>query len=262
MRRKFGIGDAVAWALAAIAPVWAVAPMGIDLGGFGKAGVAGTNRPGSILDAFKSNQKVLQEIPNTTFAQTVKNLPVRQGRPAERYNRRKFGQRWADEDRNGCDTRNDILARDMRQVTYKPGTRNCVVLSGVLQDPYTGKVINFVRGNRTPEAVQIDHVVALADAWASGADKWDGPRRQKFANDPLNLLAVDGPANQAKSAYAADRWLPPDADYRCAYVARQVRIKQVWGLTVTADEQRTMALTASECPSQQLPAGPTLALAH
>lgn len=261
MRRRFGIGDLVAWLLAAALVVWAVAPLGLDLGGFCKAGAAGANRPGSIVDTFKTNDQVLKEVPNTDFAQAVKSLPVRQWRQTKKYNRHEFGQRWADEDHNGCDTRNDILSRDMKNVVYRPNTRNCVVLSGQLQDPYTGKVINFVRGQHSSEAVQIDHVVALADAWASGADGWDPARRQKFANDPLNLLAVDGPANQAKSAYAANKWLPPDVDYRCAYVARQVRIKQVWGLSVTADEQRTMALTASECPSQQLPPGPTLATA-
>ena len=112
--------------------------------------------------------------------------------PVPQYSRDQFGQRWADVDRNGCDTRNDVLKRDLHDLQMKRSSPQCVVVSGVLNDPYTGRQIDFQRGEDSSEAVQIDHVVALANAWKSGAWQWDAVRRQDFANDPFNLLAVDG----------------------------------------------------------------------
>lgn len=142
---------------------------------------------------------------------------------ASPYERANFGQRWADVDRNGCDTRNDELAAWMREITYKPNTRNCVVLHGLLEDPYTGRTITFTRGEGTSEAVQIDHLWPLAAAWQRGADHWSERRRLEFANDPLNLTPVDGPTNQSKSD-SGPEWLPPNADYRCTYAARLVLV--------------------------------------
>ncbi len=175
-------------------------------------------------------------------------LQVRQVRKAPTsYNREAFGERWADVDTNGCDTRNDVLARDLRDVKLKKGS-SCVVASGVLEDPYTGQEISFTRGASTSEAVQIDHVVALSDAWSSGAWKWNAKERERFANDPVNLLAVEGKANQDKGAAAADRWLP-DTHFQCAYVQRQIAVKTKWHLTVTAAERDAMAyVLAYRCP--------------
>ncbi len=124
------------------------------------------------------------------------------------YDRDLFGQSWADTDRNGCDTRNDTLRRDLKQITFREGTRDCVVMSGVLADPLTGRTIRFTEADA--DAVQIDHVVSLSDAWQKGARRWDPGKRLAFANDPLNLMAVDGPTNGSKSDSDAASWLPPN----------------------------------------------------
>ena len=163
------------------------------------------------------------------------------------YSRDQFGQRWADVDRNGCDTRNDVLKRDLHDLQMKRSSPQCVVVSGVLNDPYTGRQIDFQRGEDSSEAVQIDHVVALANAWKSGAWQWDAVRRQDFANDPFNLLAVDGAANQDKGASSADQWLPSNSAYQCAYVQRQIAVKTSWGLGVTRAEKKAMTSVLERC---------------
>ncbi|WP_307033718.1 DUF1524 domain-containing protein [Arthrobacter sp. B3I4] len=174
-------------------------------------------------------------------------LAVKGRAPKTGYSRDQFGQAWADVDRNGCDTRNDTLRRDLTAVALKAGTRDCVVLSGALNDPYTAKLINFVRGNSTSTAVQIDHVVALSDAWQKGAQQLSPAQRLAFANDPLNLLAVDGPANMQKSDGDAATWLPPNKSYRCAYVARQISVKASYALWVTQAEHDAMARVLADC---------------
>ena len=128
----------------------------------------------------------------------LETIPVKGRAPKTGYTREEFGPAWADVDRNGCDTRNDILARDLEGETFKPGTQNCVVATGMLADKYTGTTINFVRGNSTSTAVQIDHLVALSDAWQKGAQQLSADQRKELANDPLNLMAADGPTNGAK----------------------------------------------------------------
>lgn len=191
-------------------------------------------------------------LPDTAVVRALASLTVRGHEKVPRYQRSAFGQTWADVDRNGCDTRNDILARDLRNTTFRPGTHRCVVTSGQLLDPYTGKTINFVKGQKTSEAVQIDHVVALANAWQSGAWRWDAHRREEFANEPRNLLAVDGPANQEKSADDAAHWLPANSDFQCVYVTTQIQVKSAWGLSVTSEEKDAMARVLANCP---LPVG-------
>ncbi|MCD4550115.1 MULTISPECIES: HNH endonuclease family protein [unclassified Schaalia] len=194
-----------------------------------------------------------RDIASTDTGTMLMSLPVREDNTRQkipRYDREAFGARWADIDHNGCDTRNDILSRDLSQVTYKKGTKNCVVLSGKLQDPYTGQLIDFERGNETSKKIQIDHIVPLANAWASGAWEWDEATREKFANDPENLLAVDGPANQEKSAKTADEWLPKNKDFHCDYVKRQVKVKYAWKLSVTNAERDAIAnVLHSQCPT-------------
>lgn len=165
---------------------------------------------------------------------------------AKKYDRAAFGPAWADTDHNGCDTRNDVLARDLTGATVKPGTKNCVVLTGTLDDPYTAARISFERGPRSAD-VQIDHVVALSNAWNSGASSWDLAQRTKFANDPANLLAVDGPANQSKSASNAAQWLPENTGYHCVYAARQIAVKSIYQLTVTKAEARALGSALSSC---------------
>jgi hypothetical protein len=169
------------------------------------------------------------------------------------YTRAQFGQSWADVNRNGCDTRNDILTRDLIDEIYKSGTRNCVVLSGLLPDPYSGESISFVRGNITSMEVQIDHVVALSDAWQKGAQKLSIVMRTALANDPLNLLAVKGRLNSQKGDGDAATWLPPLKSYRCAYVARQIAVKTKYSLWVTTAEKAAIKGILEKCPEQLVP---------
>nr|WP_298805164.1 HNH endonuclease family protein [uncultured Pseudokineococcus sp.] len=180
-------------------------------------------------------------------------LEVRERDPRAGYDRELFGERWADVDGNGCDTRNDVLRRDLDDVDLD--RRNgCLVWSGVLVDPYSGVVVDFERGPDTSPEVQVDHVVALSDAWQKGAREWDAETREAFANDPLNLLAVDGDVNEAKSDGDAATWLPPERSVRCAYVARQVAVKATYSAWVTADERDAVARVLADCPGEPVPA--------
>lgn len=188
-----------------------------------------------------------------TLTQVIGQIPVKGRAPKTGYSRVQFGQAWADVDRNGCDTRNDILKRDLTGVVFKAKTRNCVVLSGVLHDPYSGSNINFLRGNTTSSEVQIDHVVALSNAWQTGAFKLSITQRTLLANDPLNLLAVQGRLNSQKGDGDAATWLPPLKSYRCAYVARQVAVKVKYGLWLTKPEKTAILSILSKCPNQILP---------
>lgn len=169
-------------------------------------------------------------------------LPVKGRAPMTGYARTQFGDGWADVDGNGCSTREDVLARDLTDLSLD----GCTVLSGTLVDPYSGVTDAFVRG---PDSalVQIDHVVALADAWQKGAQQWSVTRREKFANDQLNLLAVDGGVNQAKGAGDAATWQPPDRDYRCPYAIRQIGVKARYGLWVTTAESDALRRELGRC---------------
>lgn len=183
----------------------------------------------------------------------LESLPVKGRSPMTGYSREAFGQAWSDDvtvegGHNGCDTRNDILRRDLEVVEVKPGTHGCVVLSGTLVDPYSGREIAFERGAQTSRAVQIDHVVALANAWVTGAQFLDEPTRRNLANDPLNLLAVDGGLNQQKGAGDAATWLPPNKGFRCEYARRQVEVKARYGLWVTPAEKEALAGLLTTCP--------------
>ncbi|WP_278859137.1 GmrSD restriction endonuclease domain-containing protein [Rothia dentocariosa] len=176
----------------------------------------------------------------------LNTLPVKGRAPKTGYSRAQFGDAWSDIDHNGCDTRNDILNRDLTAKQHK-NSRGCVVISGILNDPYTGKVINFMRGKDTSEQVQIDHVVALSDAWQSGAQEISAQERLQLANDPENLLAIDGPANQQKSDSDAATWLPANASFRCSYVARQIRVKAKYHLWVKPAEKEAMINVLTPC---------------
>jgi len=180
--------------------------------------------------------------------EALKSLAVKGRAPKTGYSRAQFGDGWAIS--GGCDTRNKILYRDLIDAKVD---KKCSVNSGILNDPYTGKTINFVRGSKTSGAVQIDHVVALSDAWQKGAQKLSLERRTELANDPLELLAVDGQANQQKSDGDAATWLPPNKAFRCQYVARQVAVKQKYVLWVTRAEFNVISTILSGCAGQRLP---------
>ena len=188
-----------------------------------------------------------------TASSVLSTLPVKGRAPKTGYARAQFGQTWADVDRNGCDTRNDMLKRDLTNIVYKVKTRECVVLSGVLIDRYSGETINFVRGNVTSMEVQIDHVVALSNAWQTGAFKLTVLQRTALANDPMNLFAVKGRLNSQKGDGDAATWLPPLKSFRCAYVAQQIAVKAKHSLWVTAPEKEAMVRILTACPKQLLP---------
>jgi len=177
----------------------------------------------------------------------LENIPVKGRAPKTGYSRDEFGPAWADTDHNGCDTRNDILARDLESETFTLGTQNCVVATGTLADRYTGMTINFVRGNDTSSQVQIDHIVALSDAWQKGARQLSPDQRKQLANDPLNLMAADGPTNSAKGDKDAATWLPPNRAFRCEYVARQTAVKAKYQLWVTPAEHDAIAGILDTC---------------
>jgi hypothetical protein len=179
----------------------------------------------------------------------LETLPVKGRAPKTGYSRNQFGPQWTDVDRNGCDTRNDILKRDLTSVIFRERTRECVVESGTLQDLYSGQTIYFQRGEKTSALVQIDHVVALSNAWQTGIFQATLKVRTNFANDPLNLMAVKGSLNSQKGDGDAATWLPPNKTYRCDYVSRQIQVKVKYGLWVTKPEKEAMSriLQSAEC---------------
>ena len=163
------------------------------------------------------------------------------------YDRDAYGSGWKDPDRNGCDARNDTLARDLTAVTFAPGTHECVVLTGTLDDPYSGARIAFLRGNTTSDDVQIDHVVPLSWAWSHGAARWSDDRRVLFANDPLNLRAVDGPTNGSKSDSGPAEWMPPATEYACTYVESFLAVLVAYDLGVDEADRAAMRSTLASC---------------
>jgi hypothetical protein len=172
--------------------------------------------------------------------------------PKTGYDRDLFSDGWGDI--GECDTRNYILRRDLKSITWRSSPR-CTVSTGILNDPYTAKKIYFVRGVGTSNAVQVDHVVAVSDAWQKGAQKLSSRLRYAFYNDPLNLLAVDGPTNSQKSDSDAASWLPPNRKYWCSYVSRQIAVKYKYKLWVTSAEKSSMVRVLKTCPNQLVPRG-------
>ena len=172
-------------------------------------------------------------------------LPVKGPAPATGYDRSgDFGSAWLDVDRNGCDTRNDVLARDLSDVVR---SGPCRVLSGELVSPYTGATIDFVRGNTTSTAVQIDHVVALENVWRTGGQQLTQDERQALANDPENLFAVDQHSNAQKRSGDAATWLPANTAFRCTYVEHQVAIKTTYRLWVVPAEHDAIERVLARC---------------
>jgi hypothetical protein len=169
--------------------------------------------------------------------------------PKTDYSREQFGGSWARID--DCDMRNFILARDLTETTFV--TPSCKVASGILADPYSGTTMPFSRGADTSDDIQIDHVVALSDAWQKGAQQLTYEQRVALANDPLELLAVDGNLNQQKADSDAASWLPPNKSYRCQYVSRQIAVKKKYSLWVTRSEYDAMADVLRSCPEQLIP---------
>lgn len=182
----------------------------------------------------------------TAVSTLLETIPVSDASGAIDYDRDAFGQAWSDTDHNGCDTRNDVLARDLTGETFKPGTRDCVVLTGTLADPFTGTTIQFVRGQGTSEQVQIDHTIPLSLAWRHGASSWTTEQREIFANDLANLSAVDGNSNASKSDKGPSEWLPT-LDYQCEYVTRFAYLTSKYSLTIARSDASTIAGILPTC---------------
>ena len=183
-------------------------------------------------------------------ALTALNQLEVKGRAAKTgYTRAQFPH-WSDPDRNGCDARNDTLKRDLTNITYKVGTRDCKVVGGQLLDPFSGKSLTF---SSTKSNIDIDHLVALSNAWQTGAAYFDKAKRTQIANDPLNLLAVDAKLNRQKGDSDAATWLPPAKSFRCEYVAAQIAVKVKYSLWLTAPEKSAMSRVLESCPDQLLP---------
>ncbi|MEN4463692.1 HNH endonuclease family protein [Mycolicibacterium conceptionense] len=213
--------------------------------------VARTRERGSVSQPSAQPPVPSQRTPGFDHARMLlAGLPVKGWDRHTDYARFRFGEAWSDDvnvefGRNGCNTRDDILRRDLAQLTVRPGT--CYAGTGVLHDPYTGVEIPFTRGPDTSGAVQIDHLVSLSDAWYKGARAWDPQRRMDFANDPRNLIAVAAQPNFDKAFRDAASWLPPNLAFRCEFVARQVEVKTVYGLWVSAKEKHAMETVLGNC---------------
>ncbi len=172
----------------------------------------------------------------------VDDLEIKGRAPKTGYSRTQFSDGWKIID--GCSVRERILTRDLVSRTTD---NECTVLSGVLHDPYSGRTVSFTRGRETSDDVQIDHVIALSNAWQTGAQQLTSTQRDRFSNDPLNLLAVDGSLNQQKSDGDAATWLPPNKSFRCSYIQRQVKVKLKYDLWTTPPENKAMRLVLSQC---------------
>jgi hypothetical protein len=211
----------------------------------GGANVANNNSASNEASTTSQQTNSNEPLATTILAK----LPIKGRAPSTGYSREKFGGAWANE--GTCTMRDKILTRDLTDVKFKNDT--CEVASGILQDPYTGEIINFTRGVETSSAVQIDHVVAIGNAWQTGAQQISQAEREQMYNDPLELLAVDGSANQQKSDGDAATWLPANKSFRCQYVARQIAVKQKYSLWVTSAEHDAISRILASCPDERLP---------
>lgn len=174
-------------------------------------------------------------------------LPIGNGSAVAPYDRDAFGQQWADTDRNGCDTRNDILRRDLIDVVVKPGTHGCVAYSGAFVDPYSGRTMHFERGAGNAGELHIDHIVSLSNAWHRGAAAWSAEQRLEFANDPSNLVVTFGDINMGKGAGDAGSWLPVDSGMHCGFAVNVIEVKDTYGLAVSTEERAGLNEALGTC---------------
>lgn len=215
------------------------------LSGFGKPKLT------AETSSTKSPQPFSSQLQLTALQTQLAALSIKGRAPKTGYSRELFGPAWADVNQNGCDTRNDILTRDLTYVIYRAGTQNCVVESGNFYDPYTATQLEFVKTVNSSE-IEIDHIVSLSDAWQKGAQKWNSELLRQFANDPLNLVATTKNANRQKSDSDAASWLPPNKEIRCAFVARQIAVKSAYQLWISQAEFDAMQKVLSSCPNQPI----------
>lgn len=206
-----------------------------------------------ILDRLGINrQPTVQSInpnDNTLAINALSRLDIKPTLSGDDYERKQFGSTWADW--RDCNVRQKILNRDI--INIKVDKNGCTVISGILNDPYTGQEIKLNSKSAASKKVQIDHVVALSNAWQTGAKNWNSDKRKQLANDDLELIAVSSQANQEKSDSDASSWLPSNRNFRCRYIARQIAVKLKYQLWITAQEHSTMAKILSGCPDEPLP---------
>jgi hypothetical protein len=213
----------------------------VGAGGCGELPAIGVPTP---TPTAPSKSDVVPPAQVTAAKAQLAKLTVARARPGGYQRTRDFGPAWSvDVDRNGCGTRDDILRRDLRDVRLRG---RCTVVAGVLADPYTGRTVTFAKADA--DAVQVDHVVALAAAWALGARDWRQDQRERFANDPLNLLATTAAANQGKGDDTPAEWLPRQG-YRCAYAVRWVQVSARYRLAVTPADRATLTALLAGCPA-------------
>ncbi|WP_406158123.1 HNH endonuclease family protein [Streptomyces canus] len=212
------------------------------------ASAVGNGRAVNPLDNPDGTKPGLAAITSTADEAKARSLIEKvatKGRgPKTGYERDKFGYAWMDSApggipfaRNGCDSRNDLLKRDGESVRFRAGS-DCIVTTMTLHDPYTGKTIEWAKSRAT--TVQIDHVMPLSYDWQMGASHWTKGKREDIANDPLNLIPVDGPTNGAKSDSGPATWLPPNKQIRCSYVVRFAQVSLKYDLPVTPADKAMM----------------------
>lgn len=180
-------------------------------------------------------------------SEVLAKLGVKGRAPKTGYKRTEFYNGWPDID--GCNLRQRILKRDFGETAVTD--EKCNVIAGKFYEPYTGEVMEFHTRKEISKGVQIDHVVALSDAWQKGAQYKTSEVRYQIATDPLNLIAVQAAANQQKSDGDAATWLPHNKSFRCQYVARQISVKYKYSLWVTEAEKEAMSQILETCPEQR-----------
>lgn len=243
-RLKIGVGAAmvvVAFGLSSCSAVDSVVSAAVEAGFESTPGSQSSNASASTVPDAKKKDDYLQSL------KLLEGIDVKGRAPKTGYARDQFSNGWKDFDGDGCDERNGTLKRDLVDIHIKPKTQGCVVLTGTFHDPYSGTTIEFIRGQQTSSAVQIDHVVALSNLWQTGAQQWDVEKRKAVANDPLNLLASDGPTNASKGDGDAATWLPPNKAFRCDYVARQTQVKAKYDAWMTKAEHATIEKILTKC---------------
>ena len=200
-------------------------------------------------DFWKNTKKSDQNSKNySNSLKDLNSLEVKGRAPKTGYSRKEFYDTWPNKD--GCNLRQRILKRDFGE-TAVLGKDNCTVVSGRFYEPYTGTEMEFKEKSEISKGIQIDHIVALSDAWQKGAQYKPKEVRFQIATDPLNLIAAEAAANQQKSDGDAATWLPKNKSFRCQYVARQIAVKFKYALFITPAEKEAMKTVLSHCPEEK-----------
>jgi hypothetical protein len=204
---------------------------------------------------FVADADVPTVAPGVDILAGIPEIPIRVH--ANDYRRAAFGEAWTDDNsepggHNGCDTRNDILDRDLVDKTLT-AIKRCptAVATGTLHDPYTNDIVHFTRGNQIGASVQIDHIVPLALAWDLGARDWSSDVRTRFANDPGNLLAVEGKVNEDKGDGEPADWMPPNHGFWCQYAVQFAAVLRGYALPIDERSASVLRDAATTCPTGQ-----------